>query len=179
MPGLCKQMCSFPCNTRWLRLQPFRPIRLELIRKCTASCAPPGIARRLRNMPYADSVRTQRAHRMSSSSGTCGEFANSRGHGQIAVLARHTRRLITAGELCNRRVNGWTHNVHVEKAVRSHCSVYIHVLHREIFKGLAPPRNTTKQRKENVQSTQTTVNLHNSQTKQRAPSQKQSTSQVA
>ena len=37
------------------------------------------------------------------------------------------------------------------------------VLHRESYKGLAPPRKTTKHRKPAIN--QTTVNWHNSQTK--------------
>ena len=52
--------------------------------------------------------------------------------------------------------------------------------HGERYKGLAPPRKTTKQRTPTIKPcTQTTVDRHNSSTKHRAPLAKQPTSQFA
>ena len=52
----------------------------------------------------------------------------------------------------------------------------LRVLHGESYKYLAPPRN--QKEREHLQSTQTTANRHNSQTKHQAPSKTQPKSRI-
>ena len=56
----------------------------------------------------------------------------------------------------------------------------IHVLHRQIDNGLAPPRKVeTRQNQEQIPLTQTTVDRHHSQIKHRIPPKNHTTDQDA